>query len=172
MPDDLLSEVNTVALKALGGDAHKPRYVTTDELGVKKADPLPAGLRWERIRDVLPQYHLPTFANDAMFVCFGNLAAYNKFFAKGIPRDLFAVRDIIKGTWCLCMGTMMGHRDPVAVGLVFATRKRVNIRETTWQVLEQKLDALFLETDPDKLSGQAICLHNLALNPVDRQGNP
>jgi hypothetical protein len=102
--------------------------------------------------EVMRDYHSPS--SLPLYFKFADQTAYDSFFGKYVPRDLFAVFDSKAPKdkeWRLCMGTMAGHGDPIAVTLLFVTPDRP-LRQLPWDVLFDKLNRLFVrntnQTEP------------------------
>lgn len=101
-------------------------------------------------------YNHPKFS--CKYLCFESLNLYKSTFElkdEDMPKDLFAVRDKKANKWLLCIGTLMGHWDPLAVTLLFITPNK-ELRNLSWNVLKNRLDAFFLDNEEREKIGAKL----------------
>lgn len=119
------------------------------------------GLILTPLKDVLVQYHWSP--QSPRILCFASLSEYDNTFEHSpngaFPRDLFGIWDKKEERWRLFVGTMLGHGDPMAVTLIYATPTRA-IKNLSWESLDKLMTQIF------RLKGQSLSnttLRNLNL---------
>jgi hypothetical protein len=155
--DILLPEDVAADIRSLAAEHRWDGYIVANSAQVNGLRPhLPTSTVFKALGEELLKYHHPSC--PPMVLSYNTVEDYEKFFSKDImPRDLFAVWDTKENEWFLCLGSMMGHWDPLAVRLVYAERKRP-LQNLPWSTLDKKLNMLFRERDKSSIGA---VLHNM-----------